>query len=172
MGQGAKWIWLSSFSVKLLLTPIPIMQHVFSPSSRPLTAKGAAALYPGGELALISQLRAINVDGIHGLRVLPSVHVLSSLHNKPTKSILLPHTTKEEREVWQNWWNQKTTFYKSQYQRPYHKWTRPEAGIARRAANVPPSGSRWWKSRHWPGPAGSTPAAASAARSSCPACWC
>lgn len=77
--------------------------HVtFSSSSRPPTARGAVPLPRDREVALTSQLRAINGGGIHGLRVLPSVHLLSSLHNKPTKSILLLHTPEEEREAWQN----------------------------------------------------------------------
>lgn len=38
--------------------------------------------------------------------------------------------------------------------------------VLRHKWSVPPSFGRWWRSHHWPGPAGSTPAAASAAHSS------
>lgn len=48
---------------------------------------------------------------------------------------------------------------------PYHCTQKP---------SVPPSFGHWWRSHHWPGPTGSTPAAASAAHSSylCYVHWC
>lgn len=48
---------------------------------------------------------------------------------------------------------------------PYHRTQKP---------SVPPSFGHWWRSHHWPGPTGSTPAAASAAHPSylCYVHWC
>lgn len=40
------------------------------------------------------------------------------------------------------------------------------ATALRQKPSVPPSFGHWWRSHHWPGPVGSTPAAASAAHSS------